>query len=154
MSQHKFDALVLGAGAVGVSAALHLLARGRTVALIDRLAEIAAEATYGNAGIIQSEAVFPYTFPRSPRRYARAALNLDTRAHIRYSALAAIAPVALTYFLASTPAARLKSARAMRGLIAPCEAEHLAFAEPAEATALASGGWIKVYRTRAAGGSA
>ena len=147
MSQ-KFDALVLGAGAVGVSAALHLLARSRSVALIDRLGEIAGEATYGNAGIIQTEAVFPYAFPRHLREIARAAFNLDTRAHIRYSALASIAPFALKYYLASAPATRLRSARAMRGLIAPCKAEHLAFAEPAGATGLLrSGGWIKVYRT-------
>jgi len=144
----RVDALVLGAGVVGVSAALHLVHRGRSVALIDRLDEIAGEATYGNAGIIQTEAVFPYAFPRHPREIARAALNLDTRAHIRYRALASIAPFALKYYLASAPAARLKSALAMRGLIAPCKAEHLAFAEPAGAAGLLrSGGWIKIYRT-------
>ncbi|HTP62504.1 MAG TPA: FAD-dependent oxidoreductase, partial [Burkholderiales bacterium] len=32
----KTDALVLGAGIVGISVALHLQARGRTVALVDR----------------------------------------------------------------------------------------------------------------------
>jgi glycine/D-amino acid oxidase-like deaminating enzyme len=48
---------------VGVSAALHLQRRGRDVALIDRRAP-GEETSYGNAGLIQREAVIPYTFPR------------------------------------------------------------------------------------------
>jgi D-amino-acid dehydrogenase len=48
---------------VGVSVALHLQKRGRDVVLIDRR-EAGQETSYGNAGLIQREAVFPYTFPR------------------------------------------------------------------------------------------
>ena len=47
-----FDVMVLGAGMVGVSAALHLLKRGRSVVLVDR-GGVAEETSYGNAGIIQ-----------------------------------------------------------------------------------------------------
>ena len=83
----KSDVIVLGAGAVGVSAALHLLARGRSVTLVDRCGEAAKETSYGNSGIVQSEAVFPYTFPRDPLEILNAGLNRDPRVHIRYSAL-------------------------------------------------------------------
>jgi len=48
---------------VGVSVALHLQRRGRDVALIDRR-DPGEETSYGNAGLIQREAVIPYTFPR------------------------------------------------------------------------------------------
>ena len=57
------DVIVLGAGMVGVGVALHLQKRGRDVVLIDRR-EAGEETSYGNAGLIQREAVFPYTFPR------------------------------------------------------------------------------------------
>ena len=59
----KSDVIVLGAGMVGISAALHLQKRGRTVALIDRRGA-AEETSYGNGGIIQREGVVPYMFPR------------------------------------------------------------------------------------------
>ena len=147
MSQHV-DVIVLGAGAVGVSAALHLIGRGRSVALVDRREDVAGEASYGNAGIVQTEAVFPYTFPRKPLEIALAALNLDPRVSIRYGALASLAPFVARYFLAGSPVARQRTADAMRTLIAPSKAEHLALAEPAGATGLMrEGGWIKVYRT-------
>jgi D-amino-acid dehydrogenase len=144
----KSDVVVLGAGAVGVSAALHLQARGRSVTLVDRLGEAARETSYGNAGIVQSEAVFPYTFPRDPLEILNAALNRDPRVNIRYSALPSIAPFVFKYFLASAPAARLKSAMGLRGLVAKCVEEHLALAVPAGARdLLRDGGWIKVFRT-------
>jgi D-amino-acid dehydrogenase len=59
----RADVIVLGAGMVGVSVALHLQRRGRNVALIDRC-DPGEETSYGNAGLIQREAVIPYTFPR------------------------------------------------------------------------------------------
>ncbi len=144
----EVDVIVLGAGAVGVCAALHTIARGRSTVLVDRLPSVAAETSFGNAGIVQTEAVFPYGFPRDVREIFRAALNLDPRVRVRHLALPAIAPFLYKYFLASSPARRLNSAKAMRGLIAVSKAEHLAFAEPAGAERLLRpGGWIKVFRT-------
>ena len=55
--------IVLGAGMVGVSVAWHLLRRGHEVTLMDRR-EPGRETSFGNAGIIQREAVRPYAFPR------------------------------------------------------------------------------------------
>jgi len=92
--------------------------------------------------------VFPYVFPRDPGEIARAALNRDPRAHIRYGALPAIAPWLWRYFLASAPKARLASATAMRPLAARSVVEHEALAEPAGASALLRNtGWIKAFRT-------
>ena len=69
----KFDTVVLGAGIVGVSVAVHLQKRGRAVALIDRKLP-GNETSFGNAGLIQREGVYPYAFPRglgTLLRYAR-----------------------------------------------------------------------------------
>ncbi len=142
------DVIVLGAGFVGVSAALHLQARGRSVVIVDRLGAAAGETSLGNSGIVQTEAVFPYMFPRAPRDILRAGLNRDPRAHIQYSALPSIAPFLWRYFLASSPARRLASARSLRGLVERAVSEHRAFAEGAgSGPLLRQGGWIKVFRT-------
>jgi glycine/D-amino acid oxidase-like deaminating enzyme len=52
MAELKADVLVLGAGMVGVSAALHLQKRGRNVVLIDRHEVAGEETSYGNAGLL------------------------------------------------------------------------------------------------------
>ena len=54
------DVIVLGAGIVGVSVALHL-ARAR-VTLVDRRGP-GEETSYGNAGLIERASVIPYAFP-------------------------------------------------------------------------------------------
>lgn len=148
MSSQTVDAIVLGAGIVGVSAALHLQARGRKVALVDRLPEAAGETSFGNSGIIQSEGVIPYVFPRAPGDIARAALNRDPRAHIRYGALPSIAPALMRYFHFSTPARKNATAKAMAPLLAAASAEHVKLAHAAGANALLrGGGWIKAFRS-------
>ena len=62
MASQRTDVVVLGAGIVGVSAALHLQAKGRAVTLVDRAGAAATETSFGNTGIVQSEAVFPLCF--------------------------------------------------------------------------------------------
>jgi D-amino-acid dehydrogenase len=148
MPSQTVDAIVLGAGFVGVSAALALQACGRQVALIDRHAKAAGETSFGNSGIIQSEGVIPYVFPRAPVEIVRGALNLDPRALIRYGALPSIAPAIWRYFAASTLAGKTATARAMAPLLARASAEHLEFARAAGAEALLRrGGWIKAFRS-------
>ena len=115
MALQRTDVVVLGAGMVGVGAALHIQAKGRAVTLIDRTGAAARETSFGNAGIVQSEAAYPYAFPRALGEIVPAALNLDPRVHIRYLALPWIAMWVWRYFLASSPARRLETALAMRG---------------------------------------
>ena len=130
------------------SAALALQARGRAVAIVDRLDEAAGETSYGNTGIVQTEAVIPYLFPRDPAEIALAALNRNPDAHIRYAALPAIAPALWRYFRASTEAGKTETARAMAPFVAGAGAEHRRLAEAAGASALLrETGWIKVFRT-------
>ncbi len=148
MPSQNVDVIVLGAGIVGVSAALALQARGRAVAIVDRLGEAAGETSYGNTGIVQTEAVIPYMFPRHPAEIALAAVNRNPDAHIRYAALPSIAPALWRDFRASTQAGKAETARAMAPLVGGAAAEHRRLAEAAGASALLrKTGWIKVFRT-------
>src|SRR5438874_634688 len=59
----RTDAIVLGAGIVGTSAALQLVKRGLSVALVDRRGP-GEETSYGNTGIIGGSGPLPVAFPR------------------------------------------------------------------------------------------
>jgi len=148
MPSRSVDVIVLGAGIVGVSAALALQTRGRAVALIDRLPEAAGETSFGNSGIIQTEGVLPYLFPRAIGEVARAAVNRDPRAHMRHGSLPSIAPSIWRYFRASTHTRKAATGKVMAPLLFAAAAEHLKLAQDAGAAGLLrSGGWIKAYRS-------
>jgi D-amino-acid dehydrogenase len=148
MPTRSVDAIVLGAGMVGVSAALALQARGAKVTLVDRHGEAADETSYGNAGLVQCEAVIPYTLPRDPAEIANAALNRDPRAHIRYGALPANAEALWRYFQFSNSPRVAETAAAMKPLVFGSPDEHRKLAEAAGAgDLLRPTGWIKVWRT-------
>ena len=61
----KADVIVLGAGVVGVSAALHLQARGRDVVILDRGA-VAGETSYRQFRHRPERGGFPLRFPAPP----------------------------------------------------------------------------------------
>ena len=72
--------LVIGAGMVGTCTALHLQQRGFEVTLVERRAP-GLETSFGNAGLIQREAVEPYAFPREPGFLLNAALGRGAEVH-------------------------------------------------------------------------
>jgi D-amino-acid dehydrogenase len=143
----RVDVIVLGAGIAGVSAALHLQQRGRTVALVDRRGP-GEETSYGNTGIIQREGVVPYAFPRDPALILKYAFNLLPEANLHWSALPRIAPWLFHYWRASTPARVAATARAMRPLVERCILEHEPFLEAAGVLGLVRRtGYLRVYRS-------
>lgn len=143
----RTDVIVLGAGIVGVSTALHLQQRGRAVTLIDRRG-VAEETSHGNTGIIQREGVVPYPFPRDLRLMVKYALNLLPEANLHWSALPAIAPWLYRYWRASTPAGVAATSRAMRPLVERCIVEHEALMGDAGiAGAMRRTGYLRVYRS-------
>jgi D-amino-acid dehydrogenase len=146
----KTDVLVLGAGMVGVSAALHLQARGRQVVLVDRRGA-AEETSYGNAGIIQREGVMPYPFPRELSKMLSYALNRLPEANLHWSALPVLAPVLYRYWRHSTPERIAATSRAMRPLIERVIMEHEALMGEAGISAmLRRTGYLRVFRSEAA----
>ena len=145
---HSADVAVLGAGMVGVSAALHLQARGRDVVLIDRHGAAGLETSFGNAGLIERASMFPYLFPRDPKKLALYALNLLPEAHYHLSALPGVAPWLWRYFKESAPDRAAKNSAALRPLIERCLIEHEALIEVAGVgDLLRKTGWIKLYRS-------
>ncbi|MDH4095943.1 MAG: FAD-binding oxidoreductase [Betaproteobacteria bacterium] len=141
------DIVVLGAGIVGLCVALHLQKRGRAVALVDRRGA-AEETSFGNAGLIQREGVFPYGFPHDFGALARYALNRTIDAHYHPSALPRLAPFLWQYWHHSRPGRHAEVARLYARLIEHCVTEHEALvAEAGAADLIVRGGWMKVFRT-------
>jgi Glycine/D-amino acid oxidases (deaminating) len=143
----RTDAIVLGAGIVGTSIALHLAKRGLSVALIDR-AGVGEQTSYGNAGVIEGNTVFPPAFPSDPGALARIALKRASEANYHLSFLPQIAPWLLAFRAASRPQLLVENARLIRPLFARAVAEHEALmAESGAAHYLRKTGWLKVYRS-------
>lgn len=146
----RVEAIVLGAGVVGVSAALHLIKRGLSVALIDRR-HPGEETSFGNAGVIGGAGVYPTPFPRDLMTVLRVALKIAPEANYHLSALPRVAPWLWAYFRNSSPARLEATARALRPLMANAVAEHEALMTEADALRyLRKDGWITIYRTEKA----
>jgi D-amino-acid dehydrogenase len=150
MAELKADVVVLGAGMVGVSAALHLQQRGRNAILVDRHELAGEETSYGNAGLIESASVFPYMFPRDFAQILQYALNRSPQVRYRLSDLPYSLPWLLRYFLASSPDRALHSAMAELPLIRRSLIEHEALiAEAGVPELLRKTGWLKLFRSDA-----
>jgi D-lysine oxidase len=155
MAELKADVVVLGAGMVGVSAALHLQQRGRDVILVDRHELAGEETSFGNAGLIECASVFPYMFPRELAQIVQYAFNRSPQA--RYSAfdLPYFLPWLVRYYLASSPRRALQSAMAELPLIQRSLVEHEALiAEAGVPELLRKTGWLKLFRSEASLASA
>jgi len=146
----KYDVLVLGAGIVGTSTAIHLQRRGLTTALIDREAP-GRETSFGNAGLIQREGVYPYAFPRHFGALLHYARNRSTDVRYHPSALPGIASFLARYWHHSAPHRHARIARQYSTLIEHCVTEHQTLISLAGADdLLREGGWLKVFHQRAA----
>jgi len=141
---------VLGAGIVGTSIAVHLAKRGLSVALVDRQGP--GEGTsYGNAGIIEGNTVFPAAFPSSLAEVVRIALKRSPVANYHLAFLPRVAPWLMAFHAASRPARLIETAHVMRPLLARAVAEHESLAAEAGAERhLSHRGWLKLYRTDSA----
>lgn len=144
------DVLVLGAGIVGVSVALHLQKRGKSVLLIDRRAP-GEETSYGNAGLIERASVIPYGFPREISTLLKYATNrsADVRFHWRF--LPKILPWLARFWLASSSRRLRRAALDMLPLIERSVTEHTALmAEAGISQKARRTGWMEAYRSQAA----
>ncbi len=142
----RTDAMVLGAGIVGTSVALHLAKRGLSVALVDR-AGIGEQTSYGNAGIIEGNTVFPPAFPSHIGALLRIALKRASEANYHLSFLPHVLPWLLAFHAASRPDRLAETARLIRPLFSHAVGEHEALmAESGASHYLRKTGWLKVYR--------
>lgn len=143
----RTEVIVLGAGIVGTSIAVHLVKRGLAVALVDRGGP--GEGTsYGNAGVIEGNTVFPPAFPPNWGERLRVALNRSPQANYHLSFLPRVAPWLAAFYAASQPARLVETARLMRPLMARAVAEHdLLSAEAGAERYFRRTGWLKLYRS-------
>src|SRR5665213_2540409 len=150
MAELKADVLVLGAGMVGVGAALHLQKRGRGVILIDKHELAGEETSYGNGGLIECGSVLPYMFPRDFREILGYAMNRAPQVRYAVSDLPAFLPWLVRYYLASAPERALRGALAVMPLIRGSLAEHeTLIAEAGVPELMRRSGWIKMFRSEA-----
>jgi D-amino-acid dehydrogenase len=144
------DVVVLGAGMVGVSVAVHLQQRGKQVVLLDRRRP-GEEASFGNGGLVQREAVLPHPFPRELAELRRIARNRSVDAYYHLAALPSFARPLFLYWRNSAPARYAPIARAFATLIATCKDEHATLAAAAGSVDLLRPiGYIRAYAEAAA----
>jgi D-amino-acid dehydrogenase len=143
------DVIVLGGGIVGVSIAVHLQMRGRQTVLLDRQGP--GEGTsFGNAGIIQREAVFPHIFPRNPADLLRYAGNRTPEAYYHARMLPRLMRPFVRYWYHSAPKRYAAISRSYARLIAHCVDDHTALADAADARhLLRPGGWTMAHENPA-----
>jgi len=134
----KYDVIVLGAGMVGVSCALHLQRKNLSVALLDRRAP-GLETSFGNAGLIQRETIAPYQLPRSLAFLLSGLTNrrIDVQYHV--SAALRMAGPLWSYFRYSGAARYREVSRDYETLIALSLETHAELMAEAHAEALVGG---------------
>lgn len=141
------DVIVLGAGIVGTSVAVHLQQRGKAVVLVDRRGP-GEETSYGNAGLIQIEGVLPYPFPRDFGKLLRYARNDRTDMHYHATALPGIAPFLFQYWWNSAPERYRHVVAGYAPFILHAVDEHKKLIEAAGAEALIEkNGWYRLFRS-------
>jgi D-lysine oxidase len=143
----RTDAIVLGAGIVGTSIALHLAKRGLSVALVDR-AGVGEQTSYGNSGVIEGSTILPPAFPSRFGALARLALKRASDANYHLSFLPRVTPWLMAFRAASRPDRQAETARLNRPLFARAIPEHEALMAESHATRyLRKTGWLKLYRS-------
>ena len=119
----KFDTIILGAGIIGVSTALHLQARGHAVCLIDKK-DPGEGTSYGNAGLIERSSVIPYSFPRGLANLIKYGLNNRTDVRYDLAYMPKLAPWLFQFWRHSSADGLAKATKAMLPLVEASVTEH------------------------------
>ena len=127
--------IVLGAGMAGVSTAIHLQKRGVAVILVDH-GEPGRETSYGNAGLIQTEAVEPYALPRELKKLFMIATGISNDVYYEIADLPSHAMSLLKYWWNSAPSRYGEISRAYATIISQSTVEHQPFIEASGAEEL------------------
>lgn len=146
----KQEKLVLGAGMVGTCIALELQLRGHAVTLVDRRPP-GQETSFGNAGVIQREAVEPYPMPRDPKTLASIAFGQSRDVKYHLTGVLSAWPQLLRYWLASAPLEHRAISRAYAALIEHSTTEHARLMALSGTESMVSRNGLRmIYRTEKA----
>lgn len=119
---------IIGAGIVGVSAAIWLQRDGHKVILIDR-AGPGEGTSYGNGGVLASVAVVPVTMPGLLAKAPRMALDPNQPLFLRWSYLPRMLPWLRKYLAHANAADARRIATALTPILGDSLNDHLALAE-------------------------
>ena len=143
-----YDIIVVGAGIVGVSTALHLQQRGRRVLLLDKQ-EPGRETSFGNSGNIESSYVLPFT-PPAFSKIPGILLGNSASARMSYPSGLKFIPWGCDFYLKSRTETRIKNGHALRPLIAPSVEEHKKLMQGTDAAKyFHTTGRVKIHRSQA-----
>jgi D-amino-acid dehydrogenase len=141
------DVLIAGGGIVGLSVAIALRQRGKTVVVVDP-GSPTRRASYGNAGMINRASLFPLASPHVWRNLARYVLNRDPGLHLDRPNAWRVLPWLRRFLRSSNEASWRRAAGALDPLVAAATPEHRRLAKLAGAEALLDRtGWIRLYRS-------
>lgn len=143
----SLDVIVLGAGMVGVSSALHCQARGLEVALVDRRGA-GEETSHGNAGVIERDSHVPITFPSKLADILKYARNREVAMRYDPFVMPKLAPWLFRLWRNSSAQRVDHYAQSVEPLRKKAMAEHRPFAEDAGIMdAFRDNGWIHLYQS-------
>lgn len=142
-------AVVIGAGVVGVCAALHASMRGWDVTLIDPRG-VAGGASSGNAGVIAVSECAPVGSPGTIKSVPRMLLSRDGPLHIRPTYFPRLFPWLIRMLCASTPAKVEQLSVALASILEQAVPAHEELAVPAGVrSSLVRSGWLKAFESEA-----
>ncbi|OGB33495.1 MAG: amino acid dehydrogenase [Burkholderiales bacterium RIFCSPLOWO2_02_FULL_66_35] len=143
------DVAVVGAGIIGLSVAMHLVAQGRSVLLIDRKG-IAQETSAQNAGALAFSDILPLASPRILRQAPRWLLDPLGPLAIRPGYALQMLPWLLRFGLASRPSAYRASLQAQTQLMRlAAPAFHAMLARAKASHMIRQDGSLQVYESDA-----
>ena len=115
MSERAHDVMVIGAGVIGLACAFRLARLGQRVLLLDRN-EPGHGASFGNAGHIATEQVFPLASPEVVRGALGFLFDRESPLRIRPAYLLPILPWLLRFAWEARPAAFARGTAALSAL--------------------------------------
>lgn len=143
----RYEVIVIGAGMVGTSVAWHLQKNNSQVLMLDKKLP-GSETSYGNAGLIQREAIHTHPFPRQLTEMIRVLPNQGTDIRYRIPAILRYHQALLQYWKYSVPATVKQIESEWQTLIEHCTSEHQTMIEASGADELITrDGWLQLHRS-------
>jgi D-amino-acid dehydrogenase len=141
---------IIGAGIVGVSAAIYLQRDGHDVVLIDKQGP-AGETSYGNGGILVSSGVVPINSPGLIKNAPGMLLRRDSPLFVHWPYLPKMLPWLIRYMLRANARDARQVGRALAPLLNDSIGQHRALANGTGAEKwIEPSDYVFVYNSRAA----
>jgi D-amino-acid dehydrogenase len=141
------DVIVIGAGIIGVSAAIAVQQRGSSVILLDRR-EPGQETSYGNAGVLSSGSIMPVNGPAIWKGLPKYLSNQHPAMRWRRGWPLANTAWGLRFLANATPTATSLRSAALHGLIQGSLKVHRQWIHEAGVShRLRETGWLKAWRS-------